>query len=122
MDLSENGENQAAALLERLKDMDKQLSELQKKLAESKLGGIKNSFFTANNIKETIALLEKVNPEDKNLIHTLRSMIPLAEKSDDELERLADREKIKSEPSNEPHEGTAFTSKVKCKIPCNRLI
>ena len=110
-----------AGMFQELERMEKELSELQKKIAASKLGGVGESLLTVSNLKESIKVFKKINKEDKNLINALHSLMPLAEKTDEELEQISRRQRG-NVPESQRESGTSFTSKIKCKLPQNRLI
>ena len=113
-------------ILEELEQLDKRLGELQTFLRASKTGNINDSLLTKSNIEKAITLLEEVNPEEKNMIHALKALIPLAEKND---EQLAEKPK-KTSPALEGEvngsraslERTSWTSKLKTRMSPHKII
>ena len=113
-------------ILGELEQLDKRLAELQTFLKASKTGNVGDSLLTKSNVEKAIQLLEKVNPEEKNMVQALKSLIPLAEKND---EALAQKPK-KTHPALEGDinggratlERTSWTSKLKTKMSPHRMI
>ena len=113
-------------ILGELEQLDKRLAELQTFLKASKTGNVGDSLLTKSNVEKAIQLLEKVNPEEKNMVQALKSLIPLAEKNDEDL---AQKPK-KTHPALEGDinggratlERTSWTSKLKTKMSPHRMI
>jgi hypothetical protein len=106
--------------MDELKKLDERLKLLQKRFASSKTRNAQDSLFTSENLKSTIGLLRTINPSEKHMVRTLETLIPLAEKSDEELSHL-DSKKASAIHHREPV-CTPFTKQLKCKLPQNRLI
>ena len=113
-------------ILEELEQLDKRLAELQSFLKATKTGNVGDSLLTKSNVEKAIHLLEEVNPEEKNMVAALKSLIPLAEKTD---EGLVQRPKkpapvpegdINGNPATP--EGTSCTSKLKTRMSPHKVI
>ena len=113
-------------ILEELEQLDKRLAELQTFLRASKTGNVGDSLLTKSNVEKAIQLLEEVNPEEKNMVQALKSLIPLAEKND---EALVQKPK-KTSPALEGNinggratlERTSWTSKLKTRMSPHKMI
>ena len=113
-------------ILEELEQLDKRLAELQTFLKASKTGNVGDSLLTKSNVENAIHLLEEVNPEEKNMVTALKSLLPLAEKND---EALAEKPK-KTAPALEGDinggpatpERTSWTSKLKTRMSPHKII
>ena len=113
-------------ILEEIEALDKRLSEIQNFLRATKTGNVNDSLLTKSNVEKAIKLLEEVNPEEKNMLQALKSLIPLTEKSNQALE-----EKPKPTPpvlENKVAEGsttlerTTWTSKLKTRMSPHKII
>lgn len=113
-------------ILEELEQLDKRLAELQTFLRSSKTGNVGDSLLTKSNVEKAIHLLEEINPEEKNMVAALKSLVPLAEKND---EALAQKPK-KTPPVLESDvnsrrttlERTPWTSKLKTRMSPHKVI
>jgi hypothetical protein len=106
--------------MEELRKLDERLKVLQRRFASSKTSSIQDSLFTSENLKSTIGLLKAINPSEKNMVRTLETLIPLAEKPDEALSHLDSKKNAAMHTSEVAC--TSFTKKLKCKLPQNRLI
>lgn len=118
-----SSENKSDKLLNELAGLEQQLEKIKTFLQESKTGNINDSFFTKDNILAAIDLLEKINPEEKNMIYALKMLLPMTEKSN---EALLNQEK-KATPAlprqeNQADVYTQWTPKLKSKIPNHKII
>lgn len=121
--------NKSEKLLKELADLDQQLEKIKSFLQGSKTGNINDSFFTRDNILAAIDLLEKINPEERNMIYALKTMLPMAEKSNEELLKqekeaipISPRQLTSTDTETPADVYTQWTPKLKSKIPNNRLI
>lgn len=113
-------------ILEELEQLDKRLAELQTFLKASKTGNVGDSLLTKSNVEKAIHLLEDVNPEEKNMVQALKSLMPLAEKNDEALARKSK----KTPPALEGDinggrailERTSWTSKLKTRMSPHKMI
>ena len=118
-----SSDNKSEKLLQELADLDQQLGKIKSFLQGSKTGNINDSFFTKDNILAAIDLLEKINPEEKNMIYALRTMLPMAEESNEEL--LKQEKKTTPTLPKQENQGdvyTQWTPKLRSKIPNHRII
>ncbi len=108
--------------LEELEKLSQRLKNLKEFFGSAKTGNVKDSLLTKENLEATIAMLKEINPEEKNMIHALESLIPISQKSDDEL--LLMEKKNKPIPTSvETQTGyNNLTPKLKSKVPLNRII
>jgi hypothetical protein len=120
MNLYDAYKNPGESAMEELKKLDERLRVLQRRFANSKTENVQGSLFTPENLKTTIGLLRTINPSEKNMVRTLETLIPLAEKPDEELS-LLDSKRTSTAHHREPV-CTPFTKQLKCKLPQNRLI
>lgn len=118
-----SSDNKSEKLLKELADLDQQLEKIKSFLQASKTGNINDSFFTKDNILAAIDLLEKINPEEKNMIYALKMMLPMAEKSNEELLQQ-EKKTTPTLPKQENQGGvyTQWTPKLKSKIPNHKII
>ncbi len=118
-----SAENKSEKFLKELSELDQKLNKIQSFLQESKTGNINDSYFTKENILSAINLLSEINPEEKNMIYALKMLLPLTEKSNEELE---EKSKIAVSPvsTDASQEDTynQWTPKLKSKIPNHRII
>ena len=113
-------------ILGELEQLDKRLAKLQTFLKASKTGNVSDSLLTKSNVEKAIQFLEEVNPEEKNMVQALKSLIPLAEKNDEDLAQKPKR----THPALEGDinggratlERTSWTSKLKTKMSPHRMI
>lgn len=106
--------------MEELKKLDERLKLLQRRFANSKTENVQDSLFTPDNLRSTIGLLKTINPSEKNMVRTLETLIPLAEKSNETLAPLDSKKSTATNTSEAVC--TPFTKQLKCKLPQNRLI
>lgn len=110
-------------ILKELEQLDQRLAKIQSFLRASKTGNIGDSLLTKANVETAIRLVEEVNPEEKNMLQALKSLIPLAEKKDREF-----KQESKTVPSGIPLESavtvehTAWTSKLKTRMSPHNVI
>ena len=118
-----SSENKSEKLLKELAGLDQQLEKIKSFLQGSKTGNINDSFFTKDNILAAIDLLEKINPEEKNMIYALKMLLPMAEKNNEELIKQEKKEiPIIQHQTNQADVYTQWTPKLKSKIPNHRII
>lgn len=118
-----SSENKSEKLLKELAGLEQQLEKIKTSLQESKTGNINDSFFTKDNILAAIDLLKKINPEEKNMIYALKMLLPMTEKSNEEL--LKNEKKSTPTLQNQEKQAndyTQWTPKLKSKIPNHRII
>ena len=108
--------------LEELDQLSKRLKNLKEFFSSAKTGNIKDSLLTKENLEATIAMLKEINPEEKNMIHALESLIPLSQKTDKELLLMEKKNKpaVANLGSNTGYND--LTPKLKGKVPLNRII
>ena len=113
-------------ILEELQQLDKRLAELQTFLRASKTGNVGDSLLTKSNVEKAIHLLEEVNPEEKNMVAALKSLMPLAEKQDEALVQKPKKTPPALEGdingSRSTLERTSWTSQLKTKMSPHRII
>ena len=113
-------------ILEELEQLDKRLAELQTFLKASKTGNVGDSLLTKSNVENAIHLLEEVNPEEKNMVAALKSLLPLAEKNDEELKEkpkeVAPALEGDVNGSRATPERTSCTSKLKTRMSPHKII
>ena len=113
-------------ILEEIEALDKRLSEIQNFLRATKTGNVNDSLLTKSNVENAIQLLEEVNPEEKNMLQALKSLIPLTEKTNQELEEKP--KQTPPVPENKVAEGgatlerTTWTSKLKTRMSPHKII
>lgn len=113
-------------ILEEIEALDKRLSEIQNFLRSTKTGNANDSLLTKSNVENAIKLLEEVNPEEKSMLQALKSLIPLAEKNNQELEEKP--KQTPPVPENKVAEGgatlerTTWTSKLKTRMSPHKII
>ena len=113
-------------ILKELEQLDKRLAELQTFLRASKTGSVGDSLLTKSNVEKAIHLLEEVNPEEKNMVAALKSLMPLAEKNDEALAQKP--KKTPPTPENDINGGqsalerTSWTSKLKTRMSPHKVI
>lgn len=108
--------------LDELEQLSQRVKRLKEFFRSTRTGNIKDSLLTKENLEATIKMLKEINPEEKNMIHALEALIPLSQKSDQEL-LLAEKkhQPIGVDPENQS-DYNAFTPKLKSKVPLNRII
>ena len=108
--------------LDELEQLNQRLKKIKDFFSSTKTGNIKDSLLTKENLEATIKMLKEINPEEKNMIHALESLIPLAQKSDHEI-LLHEKKNTPISPNHENQLGyNALTPKLKSKVPLNRII
>lgn len=108
--------------LEELDQLKQRLKNLKEFFSSTKTGNIKDSLLTKENLEATIKMLKEINPEEKNMIHALESLIPLSQKSDEEI-LLHEKKNVPILPNSENQSDyNALTPKLKSKVPLNRII
>lgn len=113
-------------ILEEIEALDKRLSEIQNFLRSTKTGNANDSLLTKSNVENAIQLLEEVNPEEKSMLQALKSLIPLTEKTNQELEEKP--KQTPPVPENKVAEGdatlerTTWTSKLKTRMSPHKII
>lgn len=108
--------------LEELEQLKQRLKKIKEFFSSTKTGNIKDSLLTKENLEATIKMLKEINPEEKNMIHALESLIPLSQKTDHEI--LLQEKKNAPIPPNPENQSdyNALTPKLKGKVPLNRII
>ncbi|MDR1254485.1 MAG: hypothetical protein LBJ78_00410 [Puniceicoccales bacterium] len=120
MNLYDEYKEPGESAMEELKKLDERLKVLQKKFASSKTDNVQDSLFTSDNLKSAIGLLKTINPSEKNMVRSLETLVPLAEKPNEVLGHLNSK---KNAATHGPEVvSTPFTKQLKCKLPQNRLI
>lgn len=119
-----SSEDKSEKYLKELSELEQRLDKIQSFLRESKTGNINDSYFTKDNILAAIDLLEKINPEEKNMIYALKMLIPLSEKSNEEIIKQETKMSQKTVPlkSEQSDAYNHCTPKLKSKIPNHRII
>ena len=124
-----SSDNKSEKLLQELANLDQRLEKIKSFLQGSKTGNINDSFFTKDNILAAIDLLEKINPEEKNMIFALKMLLPMTEKSNEELLKQEEKttpvlpkQAISVNQETPADVYTQWTPKLKSKIPNNKLI
>ncbi len=108
--------------LEELEQLKQRLKNLKEFFSSTRTGNIKDSLLTKENLEATIKMLKEINPEEKNMIHALESLIPLSQKSDHEI-LLQEKRNAPTLPDSENQSDyNALTPKLKGKVPLNRII
>ncbi len=116
----QHSQNKSKDTLQELAQLDKKLAQLQTFFRSTKTGDVNDSLLTKHNVQEAIALLEKINPSEKNMIYALKSLLPLSEKTPQELSNLPDNlSKLNTNPTENYNQ---WTPKLKSKVPLNRVI
>lgn len=111
--------SQSEKLLHDLKEMEEKLQKIKKFLNSTKTGNLGDSLFTPENIEAFIAVLEADAVPDKYMIQTLKSLLPLARKSDEEIKKETQKTPLPKLPSENYN---ACTPKLRSKISFNKLI
>ena len=108
--------------LDELEELSERLKKLKEFFSSRKTGNIKDSLLTKENLEATIKMLKEINPEEKSMIHALESLIPLSQKTDQEILLHEKRNApILPNPENQS-DYNALTPKLKSKVPLNRII
>lgn len=110
-------------ILQELEQLDKRLAELQTFLRASKTGNAGDSLLTKANVEKAIHLLEEINPEEKNMLQALKALMPLAEKTDEELAQKSKQTPPKLDSNaNDGMDHTSCTSKLKTRMSPHNII
>ena len=118
-----SSDNKSEKFLKELADLDQRLEKIKAFLQESKTGNINDSFLTKDNVLASIELLEKINPEEKNMIYALKMLLPMAEKSKEEIQKETVKPTVgSSAQENQSDIYTQWTPKLKSKIPNHKII